>query len=202
MNSWGTAVQLHSTVKAIEHTTGQAVTGVIVQGLYKGYESYGKQGSPFCYAYHRAGNPPFTTDQYEYEYKPGFRRVPTWEMDGGVKGWVARMPDTLLVDQFPQVPPIFVKEDLLSTFIEQTAFREDLIRATRVNLADPAYADEHAALLNRYFPQRFDQCQPAWGRPCGYRKLCHGRVEDPLSEGFEWRQAHHQPEAEQQEQEG
>src|SRR3990167_3557502 len=36
-NSWSTAVQLHSAVRAVESAYGEKVSGVLVQGLYKGY---------------------------------------------------------------------------------------------------------------------------------------------------------------------
>ena len=199
IDQWATAVQLHSSVEAVRETLGHEVTGVIVQGLYKGYESYGRQNSPFCYAYIRAGNPPFTQDQIRYDYQAGFRRSPTWQLDGGVARWVTQMPDEILADQFPQVPPIFLKEELIRDFFRQTQFREDEIVAGLRRMADSAGIPEEVAdILNEVFPQRFDQCSPGWGRGCSYRRLCHGRVDDPLSQGYTWRVPHHTPELGQQ----
>src|SRR5205814_10201562 len=108
VNQWGTAVQLHSSIRAIEAALSEKVVGVIVQGLYKGYEAYGKQSSPFCYAYRRQGNPPFTKTETRYEYAPGFKRSPVWQLDGGVRAWVESMPEEVLTNQFPQSPPIYV----------------------------------------------------------------------------------------------
>src|SRR3990167_5284253 len=52
VNSWNTAIQLHSSIRAIEAALGEPVQQVLVQGLYKGYiDAYKKQSSPFCYAY-------------------------------------------------------------------------------------------------------------------------------------------------------
>lgn len=194
INSWNTAIQLHSSVRAIETSLGEKVTGVIVQGLYKGYESYGKQSSPFCYAYQRKGNPPFTEDATAYEYKAGFKRYPTWEMAGGVRQWIAGMPDTTLADQFPVTPPIFVKDDLVDAFFSQRNWREH-----EIDLAMQAIryldADSTARLLDVAFPQKFDQCVSFWGSKCTYTKLCHGYVGEPLREGFEYRIPHHSTEA-------
>lgn len=195
INSWNTAVQLHSTVRAIEHTIKDKVTGVVVQGLYKGFESYGKQSSPFCYSYQRKGNPPFSKDEVAYEYKAGFKRYATWEMEGGVKAWVEGMPENILADQFPQAPPIFIKDDLVDTFFKQCNVREreiDMAMELMKISDDEAQED----ILNTAFKQHFDQCFPAWGKPCTYRSLCHSRVEDPLQQGFEWREPHHKPEVE------
>lgn len=196
IDSWATAVQLHSGCKAVEETLGKPVTGVIVQGLYKGYESYGRQNSPFCYAYVRAGNPPFTADQIQYEYRAGFRRQPVWELPGGVARWVADMPEAILADQFPQAPPIFVRDELVYDFFAQVKERETIIAASMERIGrskgdgDPNVDAEMAYA----FPQHFDQCTPAWGRGCSYKRLCHGRVEAPLEQGFAWREPHHQPE--------
>jgi len=206
VNSWDTAVQLHSTIKAVKATTGIDVDSVIVQGLYKGYESYGKQNSPFCYAYKRNGNPPFTTDAISYEYKPGFKRSPTWEMDGGVKAWVESMPEMVLAALFPQTAPIFINEDLVNSFFRQRATREKEIAdfvpyqnndgtprgMFELEAGDPAWAE-----LDRVFPQRFDQCTPSFGRPCQFKRICHGEVTEPLLQGFVERVPHHAKEMDQ-----
>ncbi len=197
MNSWGSAVQLHSSVKAIEHTLGLKAD-VIVQGLYKGYESYGKQTSPFCYAYHRQGNPPFSANQLSYTYQSGMRKTPTWELAGGVKGWVAGMPEGVLAEQFPQTPPIFVKDWLVEAFFKQCNVREREIDLAN-SLLEMAEPDARIDVLNTAFPQHFDRCNPGWGKPCPYRVVCHGTGDLSLSgleqQGFEPRVPHHELEA-------
>jgi hypothetical protein len=191
INSWNTAIQLHSTIKAIESQIGEAVTGVIVQGLYKGFESYGKQSSPFCYAYRRNGNPPFSETETIYEYRPGFKRVPTWELEGGVKAWVESMPDHVLAEQFPQTPPIFVKDDMINSFFEQRKWREKEIELA-VTMMSQSDEESQKGLRDVAFPQRFDQCDPFFGKSCAYKKLCHGpQGVDPLTNGFEWRDEEH-----------
>jgi hypothetical protein len=179
INSWETAVQLHSSIKATEQTLGRKPAYVQILGLYKGYESYGKQSSPFCYAYMKKGNPPFTQDQVQYAYKAGFKRYPTWEMTGGVKAWIEGMPSNILADQFPQTPPIMVNDDLIESFFNQRLIREKEIAGVMdIPFLDEPWSD---ALIdiNRVFPQRFDQCVPSFGYNCEFRKICHGRVADP-----------------------
>ena len=190
IDSWRTAVQLHSSVKAVEETLGEAVTGVIVQGLYKGYVNAGKQTSPFCYSYFKQGSPPFTEDRFSYSYTPGYKKYPSWEMKGGVKRWVDEMPETILAEQFPQTPPIFLNMDLIDAFFRQQEMRQGEIFAASDALreADPEATQE---ILDLTFPQRFDQCFPSWGKGCPFAKLCHGRNVDPLAEGFEPRDNEH-----------
>lgn len=199
IESWETAVQLHSSVKAVEATMGKAPSDVTIVGLYKGYVSYGKQSSPMCYAYMKKGNPPFTEDVVSYEYKAGLRRYPTWELEGGTAKWVDEMDEVKLAEQFPMTPPIFINDDLVKSFFNQTAKRENEIAVASLLLNSPDDSDQNEALLDRVFPQRFDQCKPAYGFSCEFRKLCHGCVTNPLEEGYQYRQPHHQAEMEAQE---
>lgn len=190
--SWETAVQLHSSIMATESTIGIRPAYVQIVGMYKGYESYGKQSSPFCYAYKRSGNPPFTTDQVEYAYKAGFRRYPTWELKGGVKEWVASMPYNILTNQFPMTAPIFVNEHLVEAFFRQRAIREQEIARTMSTMSSENELD----LMDATFPQHFDQCVPSFGWSCEYKRLCHSVVDNPLDSGFELRIPHHERELE------
>lgn len=190
INSWETAVQLHSSIMAAEKSLGRRPEYVQIVGMYKGYESYGKQSSPFCYAYKKSGNPPFTKDIIQYEYKPGFKRTATWEMDGGVKDWVAGMSSNTLADQFPLTAPIMVNEDLIKSFFKQRLARENqiAISAFRGEYDDPITG------IDTVYPQRFDQCVPSFGYSCPFKKLCFGQVNNPLQEGFELRTPHHERE--------
>lgn len=184
VNSWNTAIQLHSTCKAVQ-SAGFNCVGVVVQGVYKGYESYGKQSSPMCYAYRRNGTPPFTKDEYAYEYKAGFKRAPVWEMDGGVKAWIDKMPPEIIGEQFLRTPTIFPKDDLVDKFFMQRAYREYEI--AKMGQVAPQIV----------FAQNFAECTPGWGTPCSYRRLCHGQPDvNPLEKGFTWRRPYHDPEVE------
>lgn len=195
VNSWQTAVQLHSSIKAVEQTLGQAPLAVTIVGLYKGYESYGKQNSPFCYAYKRNGNPPFTKDEIQYGYKAGFKRYATWELAGGVKKWVEEMPEYILSEQYPITPPILIDENLVERFFNQRGTREkEIHHAVKMIAANP----ESESLLDDYFPQKFDQCTPYFGKKCEYSRLCHGYSGAPLTNGFTHREPHHEAEMEQQ----
>lgn len=189
INSWQTAVQLHSCIMAVEQTLGRMPAYVQILGLYKGFESYGKQSSPFCYAYVRKGNPPFTKDEIQYSYKAGFYRRPTWEMEGGVKKWVETMPENILTDQFPMTAPIMVDNELITNFFIQRSKREEQIREGLQLMQEQP--DEAAIVMDEVFPQRFDQCVPSFGSACQFRKLCHGRVKNPLENGFSYRIPHH-----------
>lgn len=198
INSWDKAVQVHATQPAIESTLGVKPTGAIVQGFYKGYVSYGKLSSPMCYAYHRWGNPPFTQTETLYEYRAGYKRYPTWQLEGGVKKWIDGMPSEVLMEQFPVTPTIFPDADLLTRFFSQRGVRELDIRMTRELLMNPDLDEtSRTAMLDVTFPQRFNKCKPSWGFECPMQVLCFGNMGDPLKAGMRRRSAHHQTEVDQ-----
>lgn len=193
IKSWETAIQAHSTIRAIEKFLGEPVAGMLVQGLYKGYESYGKQGSPFCYCYKSSGRPPFTKDMFSYDYKPGFKRYPIWELEGGVKKWVEGMPTAVLVEQFPQTPPIFINDSLIDAFFRQRAVRESQVAKAQALLTlDNIHPDSKQQIFDAFFPQRFDKCWQPWDTPCQYTKLCHQNSDSPLENGYVKRTEDHQ----------
>lgn len=195
VGSWNTAVQLHSTIKAIEHNLKEEVSYCIVQGLNKGYVSqYDRQESIFCYGYYKAGQPPFNKDVWQYAYKAGLKKDPTWTKAGGVKQWVAEMPEEILSQQFPQTPPILINHDLVDAFFRQQASREHEIRRTRLLLMENPEATE---LLDAHFPQHFEQCSPGYGTGCQFKKLCFSGIADPLAAGYSLRVSHHDAEREQ-----
>lgn len=193
ISQWDDAVQVHSTLNAIEQSLGERPVYTIVQGHWKGYSSYGKLSSPFCYAYVKQGNPPFFKPEHSYEYRNGLRRVPTWELEGGTKRWVEGMPENVLADQFPQTPPIFCNQDLITNYFMQRAIRELEIQSTKEMLT---FMDDASAkvVMNGAFPQRFDKCKIPTTPPrlCSYRMLCHGNCSDPLKAGYVKRQPHHE----------
>jgi len=188
-------------------TLGTSTETLVANGIAT-HNSYGKQSSPFCYSYRKQGQPPLTQDQFSYEYKGGWYKYPTWEMAGGVYAWVDGMSDELLAEQFPCTAPIFIDRELVARFFAQVGIREADIRQARdaanpleFQRLDGSLSDKDAAQLtwfmDSFFPQRFDQCQPAYGTQCAYRRLCHGGQINPLENGFTFRQPHHQDEADQ-----
>jgi hypothetical protein len=198
VSQWEDSVQVHSTINAIHQSLGERPTCVIIQGLYKGYESYGKQSSPFCYAYRQQGHPPFSKEIISYEYRNGLRRVPTWELEGGTKKWVEEMPENVLADQYPQTPPIFPNDDLITDFFMQRAMRELEIKMAKQMLEGGV---DEKMVLNGAFPQRFDRCKAPYGvdrKPCAFRSVCHGSC-DPLKSGYVRREPHHELEIAQNE---
>jgi hypothetical protein len=194
-NQWPKAIQLHTTALAAGQHLGREVRGVIVQGIYKGYVKEGKQTSIFCYGYTRPGN--LGGAETLYEWKPGARRVPVWQMPGGIKAWIDNMPAEVLANQFVQAPPVFLQTRLVAAYQRQTAMREkEIVRAG--GFLDGAPDEDRQILLDRHFPQNFNECAPAIGAPCAWADCCFNPhvAEDPIASGiYNWREPHHSTDA-------
>ncbi len=199
IQSWNTAVQVHSSIRAVEKVLGKAPIDVTILGLYKGWTSYGKLSSPIVYAYKRNANPPFTKEDCSYEYKPGYKKVGVWELPGGIKEWIEGMPENILTETFPMTPPIMFNESQIDAFFRQAIMREQEIDEA-LDLIHWAYEHDDqasaAATLDESFPQRFDMCSPAYGFDCDYKHFCFGNVSNPAQLGFVPRVSHHAAELE------
>lgn len=184
---WPKAIQLHSTAHIVGERMGRPVEGVIVGGLYKGYENRkagGRQESIWCYGYTRPGNT--GGPEILYEWKAGARKVPTWTQPGGVRGWVEQMPDPVVADQFAETPPIYLNAYLVERFFAQSAYRETEIRMGRAQYYATSDASIREGILDTYFPQNFDACAPPIGAPCPYGDCCFNPViaGNPLATGL------------------
>lgn len=191
IHQWETAVQVHAQIKTVEEALNEPVAGCIVQGFYKSYVSqYNRLESIFAYGYHHPGNPPFEKPRWAYEWKGGLKKAPVWTRDGGVRQWVAEMPPSLLATQFPQTPPIFVNERMVSQFFLEQGQREIEIRKARIVDPEDGHIYIDPEKMAALFPHHFESCN-AWNRPCPYKRLCFGADVDPLSIGYQLRYSHH-----------
>src|SRR5690606_26097293 len=154
---------LHSYLAAMRRATGLDISAAVVVGWYKGYESRGKQNSPFCAAYHRPGNPPFTAGDIAYQWKAGYKKLPVWQIDGtSPESWVDQMPDDVLAEQFVIVPPVYLNEQIAETFFRQSRFREAEIQQG-IQLLKQAPTEEFKQhVFDAYFPQNQEGCRPGW----------------------------------------
>ncbi len=193
IESWKSAPQIHGYVKAIKDATGLDITAAHVVGLYKGYESYGRQNSPFCYAHARGAQPPFFDQELLYSYKAGYKKTPAWELPGGVKSWVAGMPQSVLEEQFVFVPPVFYDANIAEAFFRQSQIRENEIAQGMSLLKLVKGEEDRQAIMDGWFQQNFEGCRPGWGSHCPYASICIDRG-DPNDSKWQPREPHHSSE--------
>lgn len=198
MDSWELNPQIHAYLQTINKALDLEVRAAIVHGLYKGYESYGKQNSPFCYAYARPANPPFFEGDLAYEYKAGFKKTPVWDLPGGIKSWVENMPEAVLLEQFPITKPIYLNDPLADAFFRQAKVREQEIALSMQILEKTTDPEVKQAIMDASFPQNFEACAPSFGFHCPFKRVCHPEVEGltPYDLGFTPRIPHHSSEVE------
>ena len=96
------------------------------------------------------------------------------------------MPQEMVSEQFPQTPRIFLDENLTDSFFRQRAIREADVLDAVGKLQEYTGSGDQTFLLDKHFPQNFDQCRPAWGQECEFKRLCHNLQagEDPLNHGY------------------
>lgn len=202
VESWQLNPQLHSYMKAIRDATGLEIAAALVIGLYKGYVRAGRQTSPFCYAHGKQGQPPFFEPELLYTYKAGYRKIPTWELEGGLKKWVDEMPLDILSEQIIGVPPIYYNAEIGEAFFRQALVREKEIALTNQLLQIATDWQSRQAIMDATFPQNFEACTPSFGSPCPFRDICHPQPAaelvglHPFDLGYTYREPHHAPEIE------
>ena len=94
------------------------------------------------------------------------------------------MPEALLAEQFPRTPLIFPDDDLIDTFFKQRAMRQTEIEMANELLKVAEDEDAKREILNVAYPQKFDACNPGWGKECVFRHICFGHNPDPLTMGY------------------
>lgn len=195
--SWHKAVQLHAGALGVARTLGEPLAGAIVFALYKGFENKkaDRQESIFAYGYVPRGK----RDENEisipvYEYKPGLVKEAIWHTKTP-KQWIEEMPEDVLSAQFGDTGPVYLDEDQCESWLRQASYRETEID-TAVNLLAMASTtpEGRQEILDRTFPQNFDECTPSFGSPCDAVNFCFMRhvQDDPIKSGlFEMRRPHH-----------
>jgi len=183
---WTTHAELHATALAVEQTCGIEISGAYVQGLYKGYPKNGTLYSPLAYVWAKLAQPGVGKNQYSWEYRSGWERVPITTLDVGA--WIQSLPEAIIQQQFPVAGPISINRDLAKTYLAQVRVREQDIKLWSTS---PQFKEK--------FPQHFMHCDEysKYRRPCAWRDCCWSPVvgRDPIGSGmYQERIPHHTPE--------
>ena len=197
LNSWTTAVQIHSGLMAAQRKYHQTFDGCIVLGWFKGTKDYYAsskdnkqiQNSPFAWGWVSRGAPGVFEDRYlakRPDKWKGWEKFPTWTY--GVEKWVdEQMSADVVLSQFARTPPITVRVDLVERYFNQLRFAAKRIVRAKQQLATATCVQDIDNTLDEFFPQSFSQCSPTWGRgKCWARDFCwQSWVQaDPLASGL------------------
>lgn len=186
--SWGRSVQMHSSMFALNQSTDIKVERCLVVGLSKGYkdEKLKTQRSPFNYGWVNREFGMVPQYSYEYQRSKGWELFSTAEEFEDLEEWVAKMPQSLLSEQFPTTAPIFYREDIAQEWFNQQLIREAEVGDAAEMLQKATTVEEITAVLRKAYRQNFSHCKPAYGYGCEFEELCwipHVQA-DPLASGL------------------
>jgi len=186
-SSWTYQPQLHVGCRAIEKHFDEPCGHAIVQGWQKGYEAYGRLNSNLVYGYQGPNGE--VQRKYKYNWDRFVVNDP-WK-------WVQTFSDEEWSMHFPQTLPISVNQHIVDDFCQSVAWKERALFNTRKQIRQ--FPKDTEWLLNYWYPQSFNQCEPSFGERCPFLEACHNPTvgKDPLNSSFYIRrQPHHKMEVE------
>lgn len=193
LDSWRYAIQIHSSLKAVQEEIGESIRYATVVGLVKGSYSFADDRlmHPYVWAWQNQ-----SSAEWEHRYDKArtnqWLPMPVWEFgskDGrAIVEWVKRCGALVADQQFPSTAPIFLDERMLDEWITRRTYRLRMIEEVK----DECAKDPSTRAI--YFEARTKNCRPPFGDSCPYIPLCWNaeRARSPLASGdFIKRTPHH-----------
>lgn len=167
LGSWPYAIQMHTSLAAVQEELKKSVSYAQVVGLMKGYQSTsdGRLLHPYVWAYYNASKNEWS-HSYEKSRGSEWTPMPVWEYPGGIVEWVQLLGDEVAKSQFPFAPPVFLNPRMLDEWIQRRLLRERNIDCVKSLCVD------NEELRGVYFERRTKNCRPPFGDACPYLPLC------------------------------
>lgn len=167
---WLYDIQAITEALAVEHDLGEPVTGVLFEGLYKGYKKEGLFINPLTWGWTR--DMPYGTEfawsrpRKEKRNEPSWRRLHAREArlptgGEGIRGWIDWLPDEAIQKHILTSPPVMKNNDVVEDWLAQVVRRETDLAYVLEN------GDEKEA-LNFLWQNWGNQCK--W---CPYQDVCN-----------------------------
>lgn len=184
-------VQVHTGMLVEKYANGREVRDAVVQSFYKGYKDkkLKTQRSVFSHGY--------VNREYSMspEYKAEYTRAKGWELFSTFDEFPTLQPWlTYLKNKHPEMvnetlgrtAPIFPREDIVQKYFKQQMIRQKEIAEGIELLQKALTVDEVEDILDKYWAQNFDKCQPKWGYDCEFLPICWQSWvgADPLGSGL------------------
>lgn len=133
----------------------------------------------------------------------GWERFDVYSSGITPSAWVAillQVAPNEVIDMMPSTDAMAFDPKMAKDWIDQLSYREGqiadfVVEADRIWEFSPCPVEEFTALLNRVFPQNFEQCVPVVGHVCPAYDLCWnaGMAKNPAAMGlYRRRTPHHE----------
>ena len=185
-------VQLHTGMMLEKYAKGRDIRDGVVQTFYKGYKDKTKlkwQRHAFSHGYVNREYSMLPDYSHETKRAKGWELFRTYDEFPDLSVWITRMrnrnPD-IFSEQFGRTGPIFPREDIVQAYFKQRVYRAQEINEGIELLHKALTVEEVTDILDKYFPQNFEKCQPKYGGfNCEFRDLCWipWMGADPLGSG-------------------
>lgn len=159
---WEDDIQMWTEALAIEDSLGEPVSGVIVEGLFKGSTRAGQSTSPLLMGYKR-----LVGDRLIYRsgWEKGWVKFPAWREEGGLAWWINFLPPDVVEEQFVRSQPILKNNEVVRGWVEEVVQRElDITH----HLTGGSETDR-----SRFFWRNFSKWNCRW---CSFKAACKGRT--------------------------
>jgi hypothetical protein len=177
--SYAKDVQLHTGMLIEKLANGREIRDGVVQSFYKGYKDkkLKTQRSVFAQGYVNREYSMIPEYSVEYKRSKGWELFSTYdEFPNTLESWVTLINNKhqdVLNAQLGRTAPIFPREDIVKSYFKQRMHRQREI-AEGVELLQKALTMEEATdILDKYWPQNFDECDPKFGGfKCEFQPVC------------------------------
>ncbi len=165
---WLRDVQAWTEAMVIEQALGEAVSGCIFEGFFKGVELGPIWSSPLIYGFRNGAGEVSST------WKRGWDRLAAWR-EFGLDSWFAKLSPATIHDQFLRSEPVLKNDEVVREWLEQVVMKEEAIDHVLTN------GSEQEQLV--FFSQNFSPWNCAG---CPFDPVCQKRssIEELLKDGF------------------
>jgi translation initiation factor 2 beta subunit (eIF-2beta)/eIF-5 len=171
-------VQLHSGMMLEKYAKGREIRDGVVQTFYKGYKDKKLKTQRHAFAHGYINREYSMLPEYSYETKraKGWELFSTYDEFPDLSVWISGMSNKhpqILSEQLGRTGPIFPRPDVVEKY-----FKQRLMRAQEINegvelLHKAMTLEDVNDILDKYFPQNFEKCQPKYGGfNCEFLSCC------------------------------
>lgn len=171
-------VQLHTGMVLEKYANGLEIRDGVVQSFNKGYKDKKLKTQRHAFAHGYVNREYSMLPQYSAKYQrtKGWELFSTYDEFPDVSVWITYLRNKapeIISEQLGRTGPIYPREDIVKKYFKQKVYRAKEISEGVELLQKCVSMDEIDDILDKYFPQNFEKCQPKYGGfNCEFRDIC------------------------------